>query len=55
MFVLFQISDDCAALVKENAALSAQVIESRKQLDMVNLYFLIHRHKWRLGGQVIVY
>lgn len=29
-----KISDDCAALVKENAGLSAQVIEGRKQLDM---------------------
>lgn len=28
-----KIADDCAALVKENAALSSQVIELRKQLD----------------------
>ena len=30
-----QISDDCAALVKENAALSSQVLELQKQLDAV--------------------
>ncbi|XP_073251305.1 uncharacterized protein [Porites lutea] len=29
-----KIQDDCTALIKENAAISAQVIELRKQIDM---------------------
>lgn len=29
-----KIQDDCTALIKENAALSAQVIELQKQIDM---------------------
>ncbi|XP_068706076.1 myosin-6-like isoform X2 [Montipora foliosa] len=29
-----KIQDDCTALIKENAALSAQVVELRKQIDM---------------------
>ena len=34
-----QISDDCAALVKENAALSSQVLELQKHLDLVRDVF----------------
>ena len=33
---LLQIQDDCTALIKENAALSAQVVELQKQIDMVS-------------------
>ena len=35
----FQIQDDCTALIKENAAISAQVVELRKQIDMVSPRF----------------
>ena len=31
-----QIQDDCTALIKENAALSAQVVELQKQIDMAS-------------------
>ena len=34
--LFLQIQDDCTALIKENAALSAQVIELQKQIDMVS-------------------
>lgn len=38
-FFFFQIQDDCTALIKENAAISAQVVELRKQIDMVSPRF----------------
>ena len=34
--LFMQIQDDCTALIKENAALSAQVVELQKQIDMVS-------------------
>ena len=37
----FKIQDDCTALIKENAAISAQVVELRKQIDMVSLIELL--------------
>lgn len=37
----FKIQDDCTALIKENAAISAQVVELRKQIDMVSFIQLL--------------
>ena len=36
LFLFIQIQEDCTSLIKENAALAAQVVELRKQIDAVS-------------------